>query len=556
MQKVWGMKQEANVIGWGIAICVTAILVNFPNLSIHHLVTGNDLMFHLSRIEGIQEGLLSGQMPVRLNPFQLSGYGMPTSLFYPDLFLYVPALLRICGVSLITAWKAFLLLVSFLTAFASWWAFSTYTRSVRTGAIATLFYLVAFYRLLAMYISIGVGMLLGMAFLPAAMMAVWLTLRRKASYWPAVVLFATCILQSHIITSILFLGAVVVMTALSCWRFRLPEGRWAAVEAAGFTAVLNLWFYLPMLYFHRHMDYLMKSVTHEGIQLVIYSFLEADCYIGSAMLALFFVVVLVAFWKRWRFPATFWILIVLSAGLILLMVSRTPWEGWLGRVFSFLQFPNRFVLFPTFFCALAMGMAFSQVRRNVIIGVCVLLCLVSNYLWVFGSAYAIPHGIAKAQRESVEGFQQRFEREIGQSTGYRDYMDAEVNRQLQSPDDLARKTADQSLHPADRIGTAERRGNDFVLHCVAGDEAWVELPLFWYAGYAAENLETGEALSVRRDDEGQVSVLLPPSSGRVHVWYAGLPWFRIVDGISFLGLLAFLYACKREWNRRKEGAFA
>lgn len=544
--------QRATVC-WGFAICVTALLINLPNFSAHHLMIGNDLLFHLGRIEGIKEGLLSGQFPVRLNPAQLSGYGMPTPMFYPEAFLYFPAILRLLGVPLVAAWKVFLVFASFLTAAASWWAFSTYARSWRTGAIATLFYLVSFYRLAAMYLSAGVGMLLGLAFLPAAMIAVWLTLQRRTSYWPAIVIFATCIFQSHIITGILFLGAAVLMAGISCFRFRFPEVRWAIAKTAGFTMALNLWFYVPMAYFHQHMDYVMKSVAHENIQLVIYSFSELDCYIGSAMLVLFLVLVPVAAWRRWQLPAAFWILLMLSAGLILLMVSRPPWEGWLGHVFGFLQFPNRFIIFPTFFCALAMGIGLSHVRHSVIIGACVLLCLASNFLWIFGCNYLVPQNeIGVAQRVTISNYMQKFENEID-GTGYRDYMDAATSRRLQDHEDMRRTVADRSIHPMDRIEDVWRRGNAFVIRHAAGAEVWVQLPVFWYPGYVAEDMESGERLSLICDGEGKVSFLLPPSAGNARIWYEGLPWFRVTDGISCLGLIAFLYACYKDRFRWKAG---
>lgn len=58
---------------------------------------GHDMLFHLNRIEGIASGLRCGQFPVRIHASTLLGYGYAASEFYPELFLYIPAILRNMG---------------------------------------------------------------------------------------------------------------------------------------------------------------------------------------------------------------------------------------------------------------------------------------------------------------------------------------------------------------------------------------------------------------------------------------------------------------------------
>ena len=51
-------------------------------------------MEKLARINGIYEGLRTGQFPVQINPVQLGGYGYLPGSMYPQLFLYFPAILK------------------------------------------------------------------------------------------------------------------------------------------------------------------------------------------------------------------------------------------------------------------------------------------------------------------------------------------------------------------------------------------------------------------------------------------------------------------------------
>ena len=80
-----------------LAVIITLIAVSvyatYPLFS-DYLSYGQDLNFHLFRIEGIKDGLLSGQFPVRVDPTHNNGYGYITASVYPSLFLYFPALLQ------------------------------------------------------------------------------------------------------------------------------------------------------------------------------------------------------------------------------------------------------------------------------------------------------------------------------------------------------------------------------------------------------------------------------------------------------------------------------
>ena len=48
---------------------------------------GQDLGFHLMRIEGIAEGLENGVFPVKMQGLWMEGYGYPVSVYYGDFLL-------------------------------------------------------------------------------------------------------------------------------------------------------------------------------------------------------------------------------------------------------------------------------------------------------------------------------------------------------------------------------------------------------------------------------------------------------------------------------------
>lgn len=73
-------------------------------------IMGIDSKAHMMRIEGIYMGLLDHQFPVVLYPQYNNGYGQ-IGVLYPDLFLYIPALFRVLGMSQYGTLKLFMFLL-------------------------------------------------------------------------------------------------------------------------------------------------------------------------------------------------------------------------------------------------------------------------------------------------------------------------------------------------------------------------------------------------------------------------------------------------------------
>lgn len=96
---------------WTNQLLAYMLIVFFASLPLcsPYLFDGHDLPFHLLRIEGIREGIQSGHFPVRIQPNWLNGYGYGVSVFYGDILLYFPAILRIFGCSVQNAFKLFVL---------------------------------------------------------------------------------------------------------------------------------------------------------------------------------------------------------------------------------------------------------------------------------------------------------------------------------------------------------------------------------------------------------------------------------------------------------------
>ena len=104
------------------------------------VIKGHDLNFHLMRIEGLKDGLLSGAFPVKIQPTWCNNNGYAVGIFYGDLFLYIPAMFRILGVPSNTAYKLYLFLINILTVIISYISFKKLSKDKLIGVLGCALY--------------------------------------------------------------------------------------------------------------------------------------------------------------------------------------------------------------------------------------------------------------------------------------------------------------------------------------------------------------------------------------------------------------------------------
>ncbi len=93
-----------------IVAVVMVIIQVLPFIARSGLNLGIDLRGHMMRIEGIYYGLLDGQFPVVIYPEWNNSYGQ-MGVLYPNVFLYIPAVFRLMGMSQLGACKFFMYLI-------------------------------------------------------------------------------------------------------------------------------------------------------------------------------------------------------------------------------------------------------------------------------------------------------------------------------------------------------------------------------------------------------------------------------------------------------------
>ena len=142
-------KRENRLVLFGLLALM--IVANLP-LMVKGIYTGADATFHLLRIEGAKEAILTGQIPVRIEPNWLQGHGYAAGIFYSDFFLVLPALMRCLAFDVMQSYKAYQLIVTCATVVLSYWCFYRIANGRRAAAyLATVCYSLAIFRLVYLF---------------------------------------------------------------------------------------------------------------------------------------------------------------------------------------------------------------------------------------------------------------------------------------------------------------------------------------------------------------------------------------------------------------------
>lgn len=583
-----------------ILLGFTAILASLPSFS-QTVVNGHDLPFHLARIAGMHQGIYTGEVPLYVNTVQLSGFGYLSGAMYPQLFLYIPALLRLLGVSMMTSYNIFIFLINGATVIVAWKSFSALCRSSRIGAVAAILFTMAPYRLLDMYTRSALGELLALIFVPLVIYGTYEVLWGDHKKWPFLVMGMTGILQSHLIS--VELAAIVIGLEGLIWLITLRKGKrylqgiWGMVKAVSVTVLINLFFLIPFLYYsrtpmealtmkipmHQHSIYFSQMLTPKvwagGSSLVLgledmfkdtvpeTAPGQADVLQGEMSFALGIIFTVgflaMAMWIAWKkirkekLDVIDYIGLhcIAIAGVTCFMASNLfPWDViqssyTLNKLLSPLQFIWRFLGFTSALLSVAAAIAFVRWGRKLLKE---RLCLATAALLVLLTTWQFYNSIPKQTVEIPAESRMMIN---GIDTTDTLYLYAPV-----SEDEFNRKQGIIKVSGSSAVDFSgyEKKGSTVRAHIAVSEydsESCLIFPLYYYPGY--EVSWNGKVLP---EDQifpvnGKAAVRLPDENGLVEIRYRGhwsFPWSIAVSAVSFAGLVIMQTAGMRKRKREAD----
>ncbi|MBQ7955108.1 MAG: hypothetical protein IJ282_05110 [Lachnospiraceae bacterium] len=589
------VKGGAQKVFW---ILAASVLLSYLPYTTDYMNIGADSCFHLLRIEGLKETLLQGgQFPVRVESYWLYDHGYANSTFYGDLFLLIPALLRIIGFSLMTSYKMFVFAVMVATAWIAYYSFKRCTGSANAALFGAVIYTLAPYRIYNVYNRGAVGEYLGMIFIPLVLCGLYGLYKDapdsegyKKHKIPLIVGFS-CLLQSHLLTC----EMMVVFTAVIClafWRKTFQKTTFMQLLQVAFGCLLlNIWFWLPLLWMMAGDSYVLTGSVTESIQergtlfAELFQFFpnmgggqegmyQAEPFqvgITVTLMVLCVCLVILGGKKRRETSAKRNSLdgdILFMAGMeIVILLMSTRYFLWdllgripvLGVIFSSIQFPTRMMgmasalgaFFAAFFIIWAKeelenGLWKQGVASKLFVGIQSVLLI----LTIGTSVYHVNDIVYRNDPVWIYNAEN-----IGTvSIVCGEYLLAGTHEsQYYYHGPVAQEGLEWSNY--------EKKGLDICLDVQnkTETEKYLELPLTGYKGYRVECSKDKELprISDERGNHGDLRVAVPAGyEGTLEVSYEGFGCYRVAEVISLTTIIGIclyaMYHRRMQWTVKKK----
>ena len=583
----WSVEKRGSVLCIGLIVLFACV-----PLMTNYLLSGQDLTFHLMRIEGLAEGLKQGQFPVKMQPVWLNDYGYPVSIMYGDLFLYVPAVLRIIGFSLQASYKIYLVMIQIITAINTYLCCKEITEDRKLGVVGCFLYMFATNRMTNIYYRAAVGEYTALAFLPLVFLGLFYLLgekeRTKAEKKKAFFLLVmgyTFMLESHMLS---FNIAIVFSIIYCLFHFKkFLQNFWFLVKTALITIGLNFVFLVPMADYMISHDMKVKfasqieNMQEHGLFLSqlfqmfrfpvslsgnVMNGVGGDMAIGIGlaymlMLALFVWELCCCFWRKKKGlanegmiqtePVRIFVIFLLC---LVMSCYFFPWHAIskipvLGSILTPYQFAWRFIGIATFLGVILTMYALKALEKLTDRTIKVTAIVVLGTLTLIGSQYLMDNKVSDSTART---------KVTSSASIYT--AGAVANGEYLFVENSAMAIIDQQPVPADEtavsITSYEKKNSRISMECenLTDEVQQVKVSFLDYKGFVATDKTTGEKLDTTCDEQHILTVLLPAGyQGTVQVCFRQ-PWYwRVAELASLAVLIAlFVYGWKGYRYEKRE----
>lgn len=546
-----------------LVVTTFALAASIP-LFTYGFTKGLDIIFHLQRIEAITEGLKAGQFPVRMSSTHDDGYGYPVSVFYGDLLLYAPALLRLIGFSVSTAYKAYIFIVNLLTSFVAFYC-CRQIFSEKIAYMASAAYVLSNFRLVDIYVTAGVGGYTAMIFFPIVALAIYHIYHdaedlgkqesqakildgREIKNAITLAIGMLGILYSHVLSTSM-VTIVLIVIALAFWKRTFNKKVILTYLLAVLFAVLaGMAFYVPFLDYYLNAQTLISQgagganhIQQYGCGLIDFFtfFKPASGYAGTTVITdrmqdtpgpvlMLALIGAIALWIKGRASKELKCYTVTSLALLLLATNIFPWNQFaeltkLGTFMSQIQFPTRYIGLAIAVMMLLLGQLLTELSysREDSFASKYYIVTVLMFSAFFSALY-------------TNGFDQEYFIDREEIPWYTDVV---THPCIGTPEYQIAGTdislIDHEVHTDHSQATIiSESGVDMGLAVSVTEADYIEIPRFAYPNYVARDNQ-GNELELTKGDNNTIRILVPETyEGEITVSYVE-PWYwRAAELIS------------------------
>ncbi len=538
-------------------------------------ITGADLTYHLQRIEGVKDGLLTGQFPVRIEPRWLYNHGYADAIFYCNTLLFVPAIFRLLGFTITASYNIYCIGLNIATAWISYYCFAKIFKNRNIGLVCSALYTLSIFRIYKLLITSAVGEGSAVTFMPLVIYGLYRIFtedQEKPEYrtcWVPLMLGYTGLIQTHVLSCEITAIVTIVFCILHVRKFLSPKVWIEFVKAATCTVMLCLWYLVPFLDYYLTQDVHIKHVSGRTIQesgltlahLAFHFWRDGSNTPSAGMgmqyshpvgIGLVLIVALCLYLIMW-FSGTFqknktervaFTQKTALVGILLLCMSTNmfPWDkiqsmnSIFASLVSSLQFPNRFLGWGTVCLVLIVGFCLYYFQLHD-----------KKAYWVMIAVMFV--GITTSSMyllDYVKANQDYFELYNEESMGFGYISGAEYL--IEGTDYELLSYADVQTSDGIEVFHYEKNGLKAQLHChnTADEDGYADIPMMMYKGYQAYDSQTGQDMQLSAGNNNVIRVAIPASyDGMICIRFISPIYWRISELISGATIVLLLVVWRR-----------
>lgn len=506
---------------------------------------GHDVKFHLSRVVSVADCIRNGVFPGIIYPNYLGGYGYANGAFYPDLFLYIPALLILLGIKAEISYNIFLILINVLAVFSTYLCVKRITKNEFCALLAGRLMVLSPYYLTDAYIRSALGEHLAFAFLPFVVLGLYCLFYedyKKGGIYFTIGL--VCIVYSHILSVLLCALFVVVFGIINIDKLIKEKERLAYCLIYGFLALgIGAYVCIPMLemmnsdlFLYKVNPFSSQNMAPRAVpftRLILDYTTDGDPWypmgIGLVYIVLFAVCINAMFKKSKDDMFSNRLLVI---GLLFLLCSTVAFPWKFINVLNVLQFPWRLYQITT--VCFVIGFAY---HLSKITGTSTGKKLTIHFLIMPFMMFTL---LSFGYYSLVEGFELGFTRNFGYKISQGEYLPANLGGEFHTDRDFGKTYVEErglAIESNHNVTVSFIKNGTNIIVDYSNNkytDTYLDLPLIYYKGYKAS--ENNRAIDVMKGDTGLVRVLLSEENGVLKVGYGFTTIRKISSIISLLSI--------------------
>ena len=535
-----------------IFFIITMVVACSPLLS-RYCINGHDLEYHLLRIESLKEGILIGRPFMKVNTLFYGGIGYASTMFYSDLFMHIPALLRVFGLGIGKSFHIYTAMIFALCYISTFYCVWKMSLSKFAGTVAAILLTLCPYHMDDMLVRTACGENAAFIFLPLAIYGLFNVIYEGMDRpWVFGLGFAG-LLVTHPATFILtFAFSVIVLLVHTKLFIKTPRLFAKMCVVAALALFVTSYQWLPMLEQFANADFYVSNNWTDMLDASVgFADVASQSFpcVGFVLLAF---VLPRFFLSRKDYPILGFVDLMITAA-ILFAVGATnlmPWEK-MGPYFGFLQFPWRLFIMSSVLLAMSDAIVWklffdtiTEQKRGIAKEILLIV------LFAVTSFLAIAH-------------QNEF------SMGYYDYSDDYYSYKPYTIGVIAGEWLPSTVtEPGELIDLCDKMTYDDGSECsftrekseisadITGAHEYVDVPFLYYKGYSAvltdKNGEDHKLEVTGEGYNGLCRVYLNKQEGTLTVKYKGtmIQYLSTVITILFLILIFDLWYLRNKYKKK------